>query len=426
MVYVFKGLLTDTGIQIIDSDRIDYDFIDVSWDITTMSDASGYTEALVPDKTHIMKYKETDPTNPQSGITKVWDYTWPAGIGPVNSISVTYDGWIAFYSDDAVVGVLKSDRSEIYTYQLPKIGDEFWGHNSFAIDENNRFYIQSTDRIVCVQWDGVNSLSLVWECPYDFVGDGAGGGVLGSDGSGTTNTLMGTDGMDKLVVAVDGHRNNNMVAFWREDIPADWAGLPGYDRRIAAVVELPYSTIDGEGYTMECSPAARGYSIAGAQYNGFDFDCSPVPGVQKLTWNPATRTLNVDWATDAVMFGGVITYSEGSNLLYQTGRVGNDCNYKFYGLNWDTGAVEIELTLGTDNMYRDAGNSLQINDNRNATYCGEDYMHQIRIDGGSGGGGGSCGAMPMEQDRRRTGMLALTPLLLALFMTGLWFFRRNG
>lgn len=423
--HVFKVLADEVGLEVMASYRIDWDITDASMDLISMKGPGGETEVYLPDGAKIIKFKDSNPDDPYSSIQKVWTKTLPSGYteGPAGPfLTPTWDGWIATYGSNKV-GVLKSDASEFYEFTLPSVSGEEWGHNSFPIDENNRFYIQSTHRVICVQWDGVNTISEVWSAMYDFVGDGAGGGVLNTSGSGTTNTLMGTGSMDKLIITVDGWNNNNMVAFWREEIPADWPGIPGYDRRVAAVVGLPYSTNAGEGYIMECSPAVLGYSVVAAQYAGFEYDCTPPPGVQKLSWSPTTRTLDIDWTNSDVFFGGVCTISEASNLVYQSGRVGGDCTFKFYGLDWDTGAVALEIPLGTDDLYKDQGNAVEILEGNRATFSGKWHIVQVRPD--DGGSGGSCGAAPLNQGGGTKPMLALAPLFLGIFLTGLWFLRGN-
>ena len=176
-------------------------------------------------------------------------------------------------------------------------------------------------------------------------------------GSGTTPTLVGVDGEDELVVVVDGHQpNNRLVAFWRDEVPADWAGLDGVDRRVAAITPAPYATAEGRGFNTECSPTAWGYDIAFAQWGGIDPEEDPLPGVQKFRWDPATRTLALVWATDQATMNNVLTYSDGSGLVYGTGR--RSGVYTFYALDWATGEVVIEHPLGTDAAFTDGGNQV--------------------------------------------------------------------
>ena len=82
-----------------------------------------------------------------------------------------------------------------------------------------------------------------------------------------------------MVIVIDGHQpNNRMVAFWRDEIPSDWAGLPGLrPPASAAVTPLPYATAQGDGFNIENSPTAWGYEIATAQWNGIGPTEDPRP-----------------------------------------------------------------------------------------------------------------------------------------------------
>jgi hypothetical protein len=173
--------------------------------------------------------------------------------------------------------------------------------------------------------------------------------------------------MDKLVVAVDSHRKNNLIAFWRDEIPADWRGLPGYDRRVASVLPLPYSTWAGNGFSAENSPPVAGYDIAVAQYAGFQPRCLSPRGVQMARWNPVENRLGLLWTNSEVQFNNVMTISWGSNLLYGVGR-GERCNYVYRGLDRQSGRVAFSLPLGTSRNFLDQGNSHALNDDRSIIF----------------------------------------------------------
>jgi hypothetical protein len=303
----------------------------------------------------------------------------PANIpGSFVHMNVTYDGWIVLQTNRGHLVAVRRDFSEYRTFRLARAADSNqYGHNAFSVDEEGGLYFVSTQSLTRVNWDG-NRFSLGWRIPYDFQGSGGKPSdstavqlskfLRGEEGtgSGTTPTLMGFGNMDKLVLVADGKTPNNMVAFWRDKIPDDWAGLPGYDRRIAAITPLPYSTPEGEGFTAENSPTAWGYDMAIAQYNGFEPDKNPAKGVQKLRWDPTTRTLPVVWATDAVNFNNVLTYSQGSNLVYGSGR--REGIYHFWGLDWETGQVKLEVPLGDSPNFLDQGNQVTLNDDRSVMF----------------------------------------------------------
>ena len=182
-------------------------------------------------------------------------------------------------------------------------------------------------------------------------------------------------GNDKLIVVADGHSNNNLVAFWRE-LPPNWTGKPGMDIRFADSVAIPFAVASNNTFqSIENSPTVHGYEIAIAQYNGFlGYDCDNVKGIQKFTWDTANDEFVLNWATDRYNMNGVLLYSSGSNLLYGSGKE-SDCNYYYYALNWDDGAMEFRKLLGpegtfTNDPFYDAGNNNIIDEDGNIFFPG--------------------------------------------------------
>ncbi|NEQ43481.1 MAG: hypothetical protein F6K00_07945 [Leptolyngbya sp. SIOISBB] len=377
--HVFKAFYDEDNFEVIDSYRIDFNPFTVHWGLAILAG----NKVIVPD-TERRKYylfSDADPSDPNSKIVLENEFEVPEAIpGNTAHTGVTYDGWIIFTTTEGYIGAISPDFDDYDIIKLPQNPGEINFRNDLSIDEEGGIYIVSTERMRRINWqDG--ELSLGWEVPYNFRGKGCDISpksnfeefqmfVQGEPctGSGTTPTLMGIDGQDELVLVADSHSpSNNLIAFWRDEIPEDWEGLPGYDRRVAAVTPLPYSTPDGNGFTAENSPTVWGYDVAIAQYNGFEPGPDLVPGVQKLAWNPETRTLDVAWATDAINFNGVMTYSAGSNLLYSSGQKGDD--YYFWGLNWDTGAVELEVPLGQGDDFLDQGNQVTIDEDRTVLFA---------------------------------------------------------
>jgi hypothetical protein len=325
---------------------------------------------------------------PDAAIKIKKQFALPASVnGKAALFNITYDGWIVFNTDKGMVGAVSPGFNELKTYQVPLDKGEIAWHNQFAIDEEGGIFIVTTKKMVRINWKN-NELSLGWQAAYDFVKDGPTSTLPGGQsiaGSGTTPTLMGWGKMDKLVIVVDGHNKANMVAFWRDGLPGDWKGLTGYDKRIAAVTALPYAKYLNQGNALvdyqavENSPCARGYEIACAQYNGFNQQCEPVNGVQKLVWSPETRKLNIAWSTNAVNLNNVLTYSEGAGLIYGTGR--KNCNYFFYGLDWKTGEIKIEKLLGRSDDFNDQGCGNQVAEDGTLIYSGAKGIVAIKPQG---------------------------------------------
>jgi hypothetical protein len=354
---VYKALLTPTGIEIVAEYQIDRTalFVDQSmYNILLKGN-----RLVVPDGGYLRMFADADSSNPRSAIVLKRSLRLPSSIGSAGAISVTYDGRIVFGSvvskrsgDLFSIGIVKQDFTDLKYHQLSQISGEK-ARNNIALDEDGGIYVVTSKRVVRVQWNG-SKLSTAWSTIYN----------MGADGSGTTPSLMGRAGEDKLVLFTDGNSPNNIVAMWRDTIPSNWSGLPGYNRRVAAVKPAPYSTPANGGKTNENSPVVWGYGVAFAQWNGIrEPSCTPAKGVQKFVWNPSTRTLNLAWSTDAVNMNNVLMLSSSSNIIYGIGRH-SDCIYYLEMLDWNTGALLRSVPLGSGSEFHNPGNSMPINDDR--------------------------------------------------------------
>jgi hypothetical protein len=389
--HVFKARVAGASFEMLDSYPIDRTLLETHWDFVLLRDGS----VLVPDRDQrrLLFFEDDQPDDPYSKIRLARSYSLPDTVpGKPSGLSVVFDGHIIFQTDQHYIVAVAPTLDNVTVRDLRDFGfseDEFASHNVYSQDEQGGIYIVSTRAMTKLIWNGTE-FALGWRVPYDFRGPGCEnvreGGVAEvlrtlrgepCTGSGTTPTLVGGEG-DRLVVVVDGHQpKNHLVAFWRDDIPEDWAGLAGFDRRVAAVTELPFATPLEEGFSTENSPTAWGYDITVAQWGGLKPDCSPPPGVQKLRWNPEQRSLQVVWATDKVHLNGVMTYSAGSGLLYGSGRGPTGCNYTFYGLDWETGEVRLSVPLGSDGRFLDQGNQNTLSDDRSIMVGTEDGIVRL-------------------------------------------------
>ncbi|WP_340062969.1 T9SS type A sorting domain-containing protein [Ascidiimonas aurantiaca] len=362
--HIFKFIDNGSDLVAIDSLRLDFN---------TLA-SNGYNHLLTKNKiwfsyeptydpannkfSELYKFSDADTTNPYSPIIALdtlnfGDY----GINRVNMYNINYNGEIVWYSEKdpnlniAYAGVIDQNFNMLDTLQFSTLPNERVNHNSISVDENNTFYIVTSHRLIAFAWDGID-VTISWEALYDFVNDGPTGNF--AYGSGTTPTLMGWgDGNDKLVVVADGHANNNLVAFWRE-LPNGWTGIPGMPLHFADSITIPNAQSFGNLFqSIENSPTAFNYDIAIAQFNGFlGYGCDNEKGVSKFRWNETNNNFQLEWTNNNVNMNGVLTYSSGSNLVYGTGKE-LDCNYYYYGLNWDTGNVQLRYLLGQEENFPD-------------------------------------------------------------------------
>ncbi|MEM1322524.1 MAG: T9SS type A sorting domain-containing protein [Bacteroidota bacterium] len=393
--FVFKFI--DDGEQIItiDSLRIDFDvFTSFGWNFLLTNDKIWYTydpkyDPAEGESTRLFKLSDEDTDDPYSDIVVLDTFDFgDYDINRVQHYTISYDGHIVFHSDNneeesyGTVGVISQDFELLDTLRYATTADEITNHNAFPIDENNSFYVTTNKRLIRFDWNG-SDLSIAWEAPYDFVNDGPTGTF--AEGSGTTPTLLGWGpGNDKLVVMSDGHAKNNLLAFWRE-LPAGWTGRPGMDIHFADSIRIPFAeTFDDAFQSIENSPTAFGYDIAIAQYNGFlGYDCENEKGVQKISWDTLNNEFNIAWANDSINMNGVLTYSEGADLVYGSGKE-SDCNYYYYGLDWQTGEIVLRLLLGPegtffDDPFYDAGNNNIIDEEGNIYFPGGNALIKLEI-----------------------------------------------
>ena len=395
--HVFKIIDTGTALLTVDSMRIDFDpLASFGWNFLLTKDRVWFTYDPKYDPeanqfTRLFKLGDEDPQDPYSEIVQLDELNlgdW--GLNRVQHFALNYEGHIVFNSENdeekghATVGIISQNFEMLDTLHYATSPDEITHHNAFPIDENNTFYITTNKRIIAFGWNG-EELAILWQAPYDFVGDGPTGTF--AEGSGTTPTLLGWgDGNDQLVVMSDGHAQNNLLGFWRE-IPSDWEGIPGEDMRFAGKISLPAAVSFSNTFqSIENSPCAYGYSIGIAQFNGFlGYDCENIKGVQKITWDTEAHEFRIDWSTTEINMNGILTYSAGSNMVYCSGKEA-DCNYYYYGLNWDNGELVLRKLLGPegtflDDPFYDGGNGNVIDEKGNIYFAGGASLVKVeRVD----------------------------------------------
>lgn len=277
----------------------------------------------------------------------------------VVGINLTYDGRIVFVTRSGLVGCLARELDDAEYLQLDMANETIT--NSIAVDETGGIFVVSSAQTYRVNWvpDADQRLMLAWSCPYSTAHVRA-RGRLGT-GSGTTPTLVGSGDDDKFVAICDGQRLMHMVLFWRAEIPEDWEGLAGKDRRIAAEVPVTFGKADAKFSTTEQSITAHGselvtvsnlygpigpvvkriYRRLGVHVHHATIHqsnrASIAPyGVEKFTWNPETRELVSTWANPTASCpNGIPSMSAATGLLYFMGQ--RDSQWTLEALDWKTG-----------------------------------------------------------------------------------------
>lgn len=346
--------------------------MDFDWNVAALGNGEIVVTAI--DENAFYLVADTRPDCPRCELEISRKFEIPKSTGELTiHFTVGYDGHIFVLMEDSKIAAVSLRTGEVLdVHELGAGGSGYSYHNAFASDENGRLYISSQSGVTALDWNG-RRFAQAWEAAYDFRGPGCSEPRRQSrlrerlrtirgkrcTGTGTTPTLIGTP-ENGVVVMVDGHApQNNLVAFWRGDIPRGWKGLPGEDPRLAGQIALPLSTPEGEGHTAENSPSVLGNSVFIAQWAGFNPDCTPPKGVQRVDWKPAQRKLELVWANPEAHFNGIPTASSATNLVYGTGR-GEGCTYAYRGLDIDTGEIRLDLPMSDDDALTDQGSQQAI------------------------------------------------------------------
>ncbi len=274
-------------------------------------------------------------------------------------INMTFDGQLAIVTRRGLVGVVSRDFKEFKFIQLDERDVEV--SNSIAVDDDNGIYVVTNHATHRIQWHSdQKKLESLWAVAYE-TSNVKFPGRLGS-GSGTTPSLAGFGDQDKFVVIGDGRELMHMVFVWRDEIPADWKGLPGRDRRVAAEVPIRFGDDRATRSTTEQSLTVRGFEVVavsnlygqlsplmkriarrrlGNDVSSVTIYRSNQPriapyGVEKFVWDPATRQLTSQWTNkDISCPNGIPTMSEATGLLYCIGQ--RDATWTLEAIDWKTG-----------------------------------------------------------------------------------------
>ncbi len=324
-------------------------------------------------------YGDAVPGRRDSSIALLRRFELPAearcGDDRLVGITMTYDGRIAFATENGVVGVVPREPGRMTAKRLRTFsinGQDCGGgpggevetvSNSIAADENGGIYVVTSHAMYRIDWNG-RRLTRGWRSGYAGAG-GSGGGRLGA-GSGSTPTLMGTAPEDdRFVVITDGQELMHLVLMWRDEIPAGWRPIRrGADRRIACEIPVTFGDESADRSLSEQSVLVRGHSavvvnnlqrwdpVVGQlppQVAPYSQLASGLPGnapagIERFDWNSRSRTCDVAWSNpDVAIPNGIPTMSAATDLIYGIGA--RNGVWTLEGLDWDTG--EVELTVET-------------------------------------------------------------------------------
>ena len=272
--------------------------------------------------------------------------------------TMTYGGFVAFATEDGVVGTVPRLPSRMTDANLRIIRGTCTEQvsNSIAADEDGGIYVVTSKRMRRFDHDAArNRLTSTWSARY-AAGTGQSAIRLGV-GSGSTPTVMGTGRQDKFVVITDGRDLMHQNLFWRGRVPRDWQGLGGgRPRRMACDTPVRFGDPNATASLSEQSVTVRGYATLNVQ-NLLDFDFTGIPegvyrnavaalrggdpkaaphGAERIDWDPKARRCHSVWANRTVSIPNAIpSMSAKSGLAYGVGQ--RDGAWGVQALDWRTG-----------------------------------------------------------------------------------------
>ncbi|MFV0277386.1 MAG: hypothetical protein ACK5HY_09410, partial [Parahaliea sp.] len=295
---------------------------------------------------------------------------------------LTADGHLVMVTGDGTVIALNQAFSQSCTLQLPSLdgarpaGDLFisFVKNGLAADDQNGVYVVTRDYMHRVQWTGhrlsIDEADGGWSARYPNEN---------GKGSGTTPALMGWGrGEDRLVLITDGSRQNTAIAYWRDEIPENWKGIEGYDRRVAGIIPLNNGKASEEVMETENTPVIYGHDAFFVNTK----PANPMPdqgaptlqwmaenllmnlsgheaiGGTMIRWNSKAQHLELVWRSLRNFAGTVCTVSDAVDVLYCMGS--REGQWTLEGTDWRTGASRFVYQLGSSVRFNPFGGPLII------------------------------------------------------------------
>ncbi len=355
----------------------------------------------VGNRDGVVAYTDAEPGNPRSGIAKAGQYSFnrldlqlglkmPMVI--LIGLNMAPDGHIVAVTIDGTVIAITPDLSQAYYHNLED--EQIW--NSIAIDEHGGIYVNGSKALHKLVWTGAGFSTSpadgAWSEPYE---NGHFNTVLrGERGSGTTPALMGAAGDPyRFVISADGADVNNLIFFWRDDIPEDWRQLPGTSsRRIAGILPANFGDASLDNSYSECSATVfeNGAVLANNQVKTNEAmtldvqlkmkDPKRTPaGIQKFQWNPRTQRVEVAWIrSDVSSPNSVPIVSERDRGLHVLGI--RNGKWVWEVLDWDSGETRAVYTLGASERYNPIMLALQLLPDGEPIYPAFGGIVHLRID----------------------------------------------
>jgi hypothetical protein len=286
-------------------------------------------------------------------------------------MNMTYDGHVVV---GALNGVAVIDAALTDGQFVSFDDDNQMATNSLAVDAAGGIYVATGSKqprlpgvMRKLVWTGErlsdDPVDGAWTAEYD--GGDWPPAIKAGTGTGSTPTLMGfAEGEDKLVLITDGTNRMKLVAFWRDEIPAEARVVEGaLSPRIAdqkpvragISEERPWLQSEqtiivvGTGAFVVNNLIEEGHPDRIIDVLTVGPVHTPPHGVEKIVWNQQEQRFYSGWARgDVVSISMVPLASSGAGAVFVNGYSAED-GWEVTGLDWETGKTVSRTIFGHDN-----------------------------------------------------------------------------
>lgn len=325
--------------------------------------------------TTLLRFKLKNAANPKEGIEidASLDMTpWINGSFTLMAVSMTYDGYLVVAGRRTICIVDRTLTNVIDTYDFPADQDL---SNSICVDDKNGIYVATNNikdsgkgLMQKIVWTGTklsgDEADGAWQASYD--GGPMAPAIKMGYGTGSTPTLMGFgDDEDKLVVITDGAKQMKIVAFWRDEIPADSKPADPSNPRIADSRTVTCGLNGAEWVQSEQSVVCAGYGafvvnnvrrmeetindkIPGVLSVGPILE--PAYGVERLQWDTANNRWETLWTRADINSPSMIPCMSTASGMVFVNSYNKGTGWEITGLDWESGATRHRVIFGDTNL----------------------------------------------------------------------------
>ncbi|MBV5319344.1 MAG: hypothetical protein JZU72_00055 [Chlorobium phaeobacteroides] len=317
-------------------------------------------------------------------------------------MNMTYDGYVVIGALNGIA-VIGSDLTKGVFLSFGD--DNQMATNSLAVDKDGGIYVATGSKkprlpgvMHKLVWTGKkisdDPKDGAWKAKYE--GGDWPPAIKAGTGTGSTPTLMGFgEGEDKLVLITDGANRMNLVAFWRDKVPADARKIEGAlspriadQKPVTAGIseQRPWLQseqtiiVSGYGAFVVNNLIEEGHPDRIIDVMTVGPVHRPPSGVEKIVWNEKNNRFYSAWTRgDVVSVSMVPLASSGAGAVFVNGYSKKD-GWEVTGLDWETGATVSRTIFGHNNKGNGAYAILQFLEDGDMLFNSVIGPYRIRLE----------------------------------------------